>query len=278
MALKKSWPVFLFTAVLIASALSAKDEVPTGAEILSKSKQALGGENKFRRLENIRYDFMETQQTPGGPVTVSGRHYFKMDAPLGFRARVETSSPQGQTLTVFNSSGVWHWDNGREVKDSELLALIKEDILQKAFWLAAPFHLSSGTAALDYAGLGYIEGKLDRRVHVRLTPSYPLPQLASFTLYFDTSTHQLDGASFPSPDGRKLTLLLDRYAGTSAIGVPTRRVLMDDEHNVVAHFTAMRPEINNYIDEALMRLEAPKSEPPSTATTPATSAPAPQPR
>lgn len=265
--MRKWTPLVILFGVIIASPLFAKDETPKGIDILVKSKQTLGGDNKFRRFENIRYDFMETRQSPGGPVTVSGRHYFKMDEPLGFRARVETSSPQGQTLTVLNSSGVWHWDNGREVLDSQVLALIKQDILEKAFWLAAPFRISTGTASLDYAGLGYIEGKLDRRVHVHVAPAYPLPPRANFTLYFDTATYQLDGASFPSPDGKNLTLLLDRYVGTSLIGLPTRRVLMDAEHNVIVHYSIMRPEINNYIDEALLRPEAPKPNHPSTTNT-----------
>lgn len=274
MRFEKAWPVLLFLGVVQSGPLAARDGLPTGAEIVAKSVQSLGGEKKFQRLENIRYDFMETQNAPGGRATISGRHYFKWDGG-DFRARAETSSPQGQTLTIFNSSGAWHWDNGREVSDPRLLALIKEDILEKAFWLAAPFRLSEGQAVLDYAGLGYIEGKLARRVHVHLTPFYPLPSRASFTLFFDTATHQLDGASYPSPDGRALALLLDRYAGTSAIGVPTRRVLMDAEHNMVAQFTIMRPEVNNYIDEALLDPEKSRPAPPAASAPPApSSAPA----
>lgn len=281
MNLKNSWPVFFCAAVLLSAPCFAKDDTPTGEKLLAESVKALGGETKFRRLESIQYDFMETRQTPSGPSSVSGHHYFKFgDSTVrqagatpsgdGFRARVETSSPEGQTLTILNANGIRHWDNGREVKDGPLLGSIREDILTKAFWLMAPFRVAQSSPTLNYTGLGYIEGKLDRRVQaVIAAPSYPLPSAINFTLFIDTSTFQLDGAALPAADGKTTTLLLDRYVGTSTIALPSRQLLMDANHNTLNQFTLMRPETNVYIDEALFDSAQPKGLPAKQATPPA---------
>lgn len=234
---------------------SAKEKISPDVQLLERAIQSLGGYGRYQRLETVSYEFDEASGAGAQAVSMSGRHFLKLHDGLGLRGREEIDFPGGKVVTIFTSSGTWRWENGKAVTDPEALKRAGDQFRQRVFWLLLPHNLKESGAPIRYAGLGYLDGKLTKRLDVSLDKMEFLPQPSDFTLYVDTDTHVPFGATFdPGRQKRPLTISFESYAANpNSIAVAGRRVLRDANGTRAGAFRLHRLSLNILVDESLVQ-------------------------
>ncbi|HRY28640.1 MAG TPA: hypothetical protein P5079_01235 [Elusimicrobiota bacterium] len=238
--------------------LLAAKKPPSGADYLEKSVQRAGGFSKYQRVESIAYDFAERRFVDGKSVLSTGRHRFKLHDPAGLRGREELSSPSGRTVTVFTSSGTWFWKDGRAVTEPAAVAAARGELERKIFWILAPFSLKEAACPVEYLGMGYVEGRLLRRLEARKGAGL-FPSEESFVLLVDSGTFRMEGATYRPPAAAPpQTLLFSDYAEVRSLVFPFRRDVFDEDGRPLAVFTLLNLDVNTYLDENLFTSDFPE--------------------
>jgi hypothetical protein len=245
--------LFLLTTVFAPGFGAAKSGASDGRDFLDKSVAAAGGSSRYRRLETLRYDFLETRYTEAGPATFSGKHYLRLHDAGGLRVREEAGFPGGKTVTVVNSSGVWHWHNGAAVADPDRLGRLRRELLEKAFWVLAPFRIQEEGCSVSYGGLEYFQDKLTRRLDV--APCGGLAFAGGFSLFVDSDSDALAGAAVPGPEG-PLTVVLSGHRSTNLVRLALRREVLSDGGKKIYSLTVLDPALNLFVDENLFQPSA----------------------
>ncbi|MGQ0644677.1 MAG: hypothetical protein ACT4O3_04205 [Elusimicrobiota bacterium] len=236
-------PLFVLAPLSAPAARPAQD-------YFSKSLSAAGGADRFRRLESLQYEFVETRFSGAGAVTVRGRHSVRLHDAGGLRGRLEIYSPAGDAVTVHNSSGVWHRVGGVLTDDPALLARAERDALERAFWALLPFNIREAGCSVSYGGLEYFQHKLTRRLDV--APCAGLVFAEGLSLYVDSDSHQVDGAVVPGPEGPRTVVFADRR-DTNLIRLALRRETLAEGKKRTSSLVISNPGLNVFVDEGLFQ-------------------------
>lgn len=170
----KRLAVFLLAgAALSAGSLSAKT-VKDDSEIL-RARDVAGAGVRFDRLETIAAQANLVYASSAGvvhqPFAVEARR-----SPSGDWAVHER---MGDRDSVWSAPGMFYRPAAMNETDRAR---------ERFFLLLAPDHLARAAAEAPYAGLGYFQGRLCRRIEIKSST-----EETPWTVYLDTDTHRLRG-------------------------------------------------------------------------------------
>lgn len=156
----------------LAAPLSAKER-PT-PDYLTQSLDAAGGAARFDRIETLRGTFRLVQPTTAGVVN-SAVEFEAARGSGGWRVRERFGG----------SERVWTTTAPCDVA----FAPVDERAARERFFLLlCSYHLNRAAAKSEYRGMGYLEGRLSRRLSVSIPGTEAL-----WNVFVDTATSVLRG-------------------------------------------------------------------------------------
>lgn len=247
-------PVFYFLAAAPLFLAGARKPQGPDEGYLEKSLKAMGGYPRYERVETASYDFAEGPPGAKGAALARGRHFFKFHDGLGLRGREERVSPEGRFLTIFDSSNVWRWEDGKAVEDPARLRAAADELRRRIFWLFLPHTVRESSAPARYSGLGYLRGRLMRRLDVDAAGSGLPSAASSFTLYLDSGSYLVRGVTFAEPgQDRPFAFVFDALQPAASLELPVRWLHYDPDENLLSERQLYNLSLNSYVDEALFR-------------------------
>jgi len=270
------------TRVLVAIVLTTASAAALRADetLFDRSLSFLGGYDNFLKLQSVLYDFNETRSTSKGAQTLTGRHYFKFERGRCVAAQIETSSPEGEFLTILRDGGAKLWRNGEPVTEPSLVESARGEALRNAFWLAVPQALKRVGVRVEETGQTMIfEGASCRVYYASLGDASFVPGVSEVRLYLDAKTGVVRGAIYMPSDGKSaVTVAYKDYDITGDLLLATQRVETKFSKTPVRVFTLKKPKMKLGAPALMASVPAKKLKDAPTSAPPAAMDAVPAPR